>query len=89
MQYFTRDSKKDPFLGEIEKSLFGCFGSQAACGVFRGITLSNVITASLGKWFSLDDKQVSFGRQGPPNGLDLAQTTGTQRIEAHTVLGRI
>jgi hypothetical protein len=89
MQEFPRDSKKDVFLGEIKKSLFGGFGSPAPFGVFRGTTLRNFITASLGKLFSLDDKDESFPGQWPSNGLDLADTIGTQWVEAHTVLSRI
>src|SRR6266568_1279255 len=86
MQEFPRDSKKDAVLGEIKKSLFEGFGSPAPSGVFRGTTLRNVITASLGNLFSLDHKEESFPGQWPPNGLDLTYTIGTQRIEAHTDL---
>ena len=47
IQYFARGSKKEPFLGDKQKSLSRGFGFPAPSGAMREATLGDVITAPL------------------------------------------
>jgi len=86
MQYFPRVSKKEPFLGERQKSLSRRFGFPAAYGDMRESLLRKSITATLAEVISLHHEEDPIGWQWPTHRLYLAHTTGTEGIEPHAVL---
>src|SRR5712692_9047212 len=71
---------------ETMRSCFALFPRHAACGVLRESLLRPSLTETLGKLFSLDEKQHRVGWRWSSDRFHFADTIRTQWIEPDTVL---